>query len=443
MSNYLAVRQSEGAMEDARQSSKTVDEDTGLGSFAIGARHGETVIGVHTSSLSFIESRVETTGNEVLDSRLDGLHGEKPGVIEMPGCTDSVRTLRTGRDEEEISMKSRLVGALASTLTAASLMLAACSTPTTPAPEGSGGTSPEGGGQSAVTVGFIPYHLDTYFAAMERGLKAELANTGGQLIEAVSQDDQGKEAQAFQDLIGRGVDVIVASALDKEGSVAGFQAAHEAGIPVICVNECINDADAKEYAAALVASDNFGLGESSGKRAATFIKENLNNEAHLGILNCDQLGACALRKTGFLKALDDAGVKYEIASDQQEYVVDKAAAVAESMLVANPQINVIFAGTEGSTTGSATAVNAAGLAGKVAVFGVDMSVALGESIMDANPIVIATTGQDGEAQGAEAGKLVAKVMANEPIDPWNILVPGILFSKDDTAAIQAWIEKNK
>ena len=53
--------------------------------------------------------------------------------------------------------------------------------------------------------------------------------------------DAGKEARAMENLTNRGVDVIITSPLDGQGSVPAIRRAAEAGVPVICFNSCIND----------------------------------------------------------------------------------------------------------------------------------------------------------------------------------------------------------
>ena len=79
------------------------------------------------------------------------------------------------------------------------------------------------------------------------------------------------------------------------GEVVVRQAA-EAGIPVICYNTCINDADAQKYVKALVTTDQFKLGYDVGVVAGDYFVAKGIEKPRFGILNCDVYEACVQRK---------------------------------------------------------------------------------------------------------------------------------------------------
>ena len=224
--------------------------------------------------------------------------------------------------------------AVAATAAAALVALSACTAPTSSSPSGSGG--------GTATVGYVELLADTFFSGIETGLHQGLGKNTD--IVTVNYDsDATKETQAYDNLISRGVDVIVTSPLDPDASVAGIRNASQAGIPVVCVNTCINDKDAKKYVTAFVVSDNEQLGKLTGERAAAFIKDRLGGTAHIGILNCDVVALCKVRKKAFTDALDAAGVTYDIAADQEGYQPDAAVPVATAELTAHPEINLMGA----------------------------------------------------------------------------------------------------
>lgn len=323
-------------------------------------------------------------------------------------------------------------------LLALSAGLAACGSDDA---SGSGSGSGDGDGDG-LTVGFVAAHFDSYFTSVRTGLEKAVEADGGEVIAVSSDDDAGKEAQAFQDLISRQVDVIAVSALDPEGTAAGIRSALDAGIPVVCYNACISEELQPELISAFVQSDNTSLGTFTGEYAAKYIKDNLDGKATIGILNCDIFDVCKLRKAGFLEALDAAGIDYEVAADQTEFIADKTPATAESMLTANPEINVMWSATDGGGTGAVSAISGGGLEGKVVVFSTDMSLALGEELKDGS-ILLATTGQDGVGQGDAIYEAAQSAETGSQQDPFETLIPGVLFTVDDLDAVDAWMAENK
>ena len=108
--------------------------------------------------------------------------------------------------------------------------------------------------------------------------------------------------------------------------------------------------------------------------AARYIKEKLGGKAKIAILAYksqvpEQSNA---RTDGFKDALKDLpGV--EIVAEQDAWLAEMATKKAGDILTAHPDLDMIWAANEGGTVGSVLAVKNAGKAGKVAVFGTDVS----------------------------------------------------------------------
>lgn len=304
----------------------------------------------------------------------------------------------------------------------------------------SGGSASSGGG-SAATVGFAQLHADTFFGSIAKGLEQGLP--GGKVSSINYNSDAGKETQAYTDFMTRQVDAIVTSPLDPKGSVSGIRRVAKDGIPVVCVNTCINDADAKKYTKGFVLSDNAALGEETGKYAAEWIKKNLNGTATIAALHCDIFDVCRLRKKNFLAALDKAGIKYKLVAQQLAYEPDKAVPAAEAILTAHSDVDVFWAGNDGAAIGEVKAIQSANKVGKVHVFGTDMSAAMGEALLDPKPVLLTTTGQNGIANGKKAAEIVRAALANKKIEPFVQLVPVINFNVENKADVKKWLAENK
>ena len=296
-------------------------------------------------------------------------------------------------------------------------------------------------GSKALTVGFVELHADTFFGNIDKGMKQALGADGK--VVAVNYDsDAGRESQAYEDLISRQVDAIVTSPLDPKGSVAGIRRAEEAGIPVICVNTCLDEADQAKYTKGFVLSDNAALGAETGRQAAKYIKDKLGGKATIAVLHCDIFDVCKLRKRNFFAQLKRAGVSYTIAAQQQAYEPDKAVPAAEGILTAHPDVNVFWAGNDGAIVGEVKAIQAAA-GSKAKVFGTDMSSAVGEALLSPADILQTTTGQDGIANGKKAIEVVRAALADKPVKPATQLVSVVGFNRSQPATVRQWLAENK
>lgn len=335
-------------------------------------------------------------------------------------------------------MMPRNLRSVALVTAVASIGLTACSSTGSGSPGGSTGSDAQ-----KVTVGFVELHADTFFGQIKQGVQQGLG-PGGEIIAINYDSDAGKEAQAYADLISRGVKAIITSPADPAGSVGGIRNAFKAGIPVICVNTCINDADAQKYVAGFVVSDNTALGTQTGAKAASFIKDKLSNNAQIAMLNCDKFDVCKLRKAGFLKALDDAGVKYTVAADQTAYEPDAAVPVASAELTAHPDVNIMWTSNDGGAIGAIKAIPANGRKGKTFLFGTDVSAPMCEGLLSADNILQSFTGQDGLKNGTKSAEIALKAVQDIKFkaSPFEQLVPVINFDRSDPSSCKKWLADN-
>lgn len=325
---------------------------------------------------------------------------------------------------------------LAVTVAALAAIAAAATGCSTPA-------SSAAGGSDKLAVGFVELHADTFFGNIEKGIKEGLGDTAD-VITVNYNSDATKETQAYDNLISRKVDVIVTSPLDPNASVAGIRNAAQAGIPVICVNTCINDEAAKQYVTAFVVSDNKALGEKTGARAVTFIKEKLDGKAVIGMLNCDKIALCKVRKDAFTKTLDDAGIQYQVVADQEGYEPDASVPIATAELTSHPDINIIWTANDGGAVGAIKAIQSSGNTGKTFVFGTDVSDAMIDAVLSPDNILQSFTGQDGIANGKAIADIAKKLAADPKYKPasFETLVEVVNFDRSDPEGAKAWKSAN-
>ena len=211
-----------------------------------------------------------------------------------------------------------------------------------------------------------------FFGGIQKGIVEGAADSNISLISSNSEGDPAIESEFLDTVIGAGVKAVIMSPVSVEASVPAIERVVEAGIPVVCYNTCRSDEDTERLAGGLVTTNQFDFGKGLGEVAAEHIAAS-GAAARVGFLNCDRYETCQHRKSRFLAALDEAGVDYEVVSDQEGFIADAATQTATEMLTANPDINVMWTANEGGTIGAVLGVQAAGLAGETSVFGSDMS----------------------------------------------------------------------
>jgi ABC-type sugar transport system substrate-binding protein len=119
----------------------------------------------------------------------------------------------------------------------------------------------------------------------------------------------------------------------------------------------------------------------------------------------------------------------EIVARQDAWLAPKAVTVVENILTAHPDVNIIWAANEGGTVGAVMAVKNAGKAGKVVVFGTDISEQIGGFLLSPDNILQAVTGQKPFDIGGMAVETAVKTAKGETVEK-KVALPGILLTRE-------------
>jgi simple sugar transport system substrate-binding protein len=281
---------------------------------------------------------------------------------------------------------------------------------------------------------------DTYFQGIQAGLEEAVAADGGTVIPGISNGDPAAEFQLAQSMIQAQVDAVLMQPAADEASLPAMQAIRDAGITLICYGNCLGVTADPANVDGSIMSDNTALGTGTGTAAIAFIEENLGGKEtiDLAILNCDIASACTLRKAGFIGALESAGYTVNVVSDQEGYLIDVATPVAQSILAANPGIDMMWASNEGGTAGAAIGSAGSG----VPVFGTDISTQIAEFIIDPAGSLQATTGQDPVGTAKGAYEMAKVVLSGGTHSVFNVEIPGIVYDRANLATVEAFLAAN-
>jgi ABC-type sugar transport system substrate-binding protein len=290
-----------------------------------------------------------------------------------------------------------------------------------------------------LTVGAIYLDAQGFYAGVRKGVQVGGSELGKnvQIIETNAGGDVGKEASFIDRLVSAGVQAIILSAVSPDGSVRAVKRAHEAGIPIICYNTCINEKSMKEYVYAYAVGDPFQFGYKIGEvAAADFIKAG-KTAPKIGILNCEFVDVCVQRRLGFEKALGEKVPGFKIVANQEATILDKAISTGEKIITANPDLDALWGESGGAALGAAKAIRKTNNVGKMNAYGSDMTTEIAQEII-AGDVMRGTVDVSGQALGKLALQQAVKAIEKEPQGELIVPNPIDLYTSADQA--KAWLE---
>ena len=342
--------------------------------------------------------------------------------------------------------KKLLALALAMSMTVG---LAACSSGGTDTPSGEStapvGTeteSPAAGGEGNKLIAGIVFQEDQFFKLLSAGYQAAADEYGYEIQMTNTNNDQTRETDALNTYLAQGVAGVAISPLNTQTSPATIADVMDAGMKVAI---CNNALDAFPGAVASYSADNYSFCHQTGEAAVKFIQENYGADEtiNIGVIQFKTQipEQSADRVDGFFAALDEAGINYEIIADQDAWLQDMAVETAGDMISANPDLDIIYAANDGGTVGSVMAVENAGKAGEIFVFGTDGSEQIVDLLKDDTNILQAVTAQDAFQIGYSTVEALVNAIEGTSFEgegETNI-IPGIPLVRGDTEGLDTYL----
>lgn len=205
---------------------------------------------------------------------------------------------------------------------------------------------------SAERIGLvISTQNNPFFVTLKEGAEAKAKELGHDLIVLDSQDNPAKELGNVEDLLVKGVDVLLINPTDSDAVVSSVKAANRSKIPVVTLDRAANGGNVVSH----VASDNVLGGEMAGN----FIVEKLGGKGKVVELEgIPGTTAARDRGTGFNKAA--AGKLEVVAKQAADFDRTKGLNVMENILQAQPEIQAVFAHNDDMALGALKAIEASG-----------------------------------------------------------------------------------
>ena len=279
--------------------------------------------------------------------------------------------------------------------------LAACS---------AGGGNASGGGSNAgaeapAEGGVVGLSVSTlnnpFFVTLVDGAQAKADELGYELIVVDAGDDTAKQTSDIEDLISKGIQVLIVNPVDSDAVAPAIEDVIAAGIKVVAVDRMVNGVDVD----CSIASDNV-LG---AELAAQFLVDTVGEGAKcIELQGVNGASATVDRGAGFHNIADS---KLDVAASQTaNFNRAEGLSVMENLLQANPDVQCVFAHNDEMALGALEA-----LEGKeVVVAGFDATDDAIQSIKDGK--MAATVAQQPDLMGSTAVETAQKLIAGETVE---------------------------
>ncbi len=254
--------------------------------------------------------------------------------------------------------------------------------------------------------------------AQTESMKAEAAKLGYQLVYTDAAGSAAKQVADVNSMIAQGVDVIFLAPREEKPLIPAVMAAKKAGIPVILLDRNVDQSLAKagEDYLTFIGSDFI----DEGKRVAEWLAKNANGKSKIIELEGTTGSSPANdRKKGFDEAIKAAGGFEIVASQTGDFARDKGRQVAEALLQAHPDADVIYAHNDEMAIGAIAAIEAAGkVPGKdILVLSIDGGKEAVQAVVDGkiNAVV-----ECNPRFGPKAFETMTRFAAGDKIEAWVI-----------------------
>jgi ribose transport system substrate-binding protein len=222
-----------------------------------------------------------------------------------------------------------------------------------------------GGGQEGGAKGDMPkrigyvtnYAMHEWYQNVMKGMRDRAGQLGIEIEIIDANLDMAKEVSAAEDLMAKGIDVLIITPVDQKGAEPILRKAEAEGIPVVI------EASAVEGMKTLVAICDYDAGYKGGAETAKLFKKKFNGtQARVMNMDLPALRPCILRCDGFMDGFKSVYTDVvEIHRLDGSGVKDLALQVSTDALTADPNINVIYGCNDDSALGALQAYRAAGL----------------------------------------------------------------------------------
>lgn len=224
-----------------------------------------------------------------------------------------------------------------------------------------------------IKVGYSgPSLVAPFYVTLEATVKRTVEQYGMQYFMADGQGDVAKQVAAIEDLLSKGIQVLIVNPLDPKASVEIVNRAAAQGVHVFIVDSVIDDAAA--YISSLVADNNL-----NGEILGQWLAENKSDELKIAVISGAQGSPAGREKRlGFVRGLADGQLHRNgktnfdiVAQGWGNWSNDGGLKAMEDILVAHPYVNVLLAENDAMAMGAIRAIREMGREDQITILGYD------------------------------------------------------------------------
>jgi ribose transport system substrate-binding protein len=230
-------------------------------------------------------------------------------------------------------------------LASSAMVLAGCSTGNEPT--SAGGSS--GSASKGCSIGMTQINQTAvFFTQMNEGAQQAAKEAGCDLTIANANNDSARQNSDIENFVSQSVTGIIVVAIDVNGVLPAVKAARAQGIKVVAIDAKLEDGAVETF----VGVDN----EKAGAEAANWMKDqNLIQGKSYGVVDAKNSFIQNQREKSFRGVVDAAGANYK-QSVNGDNVQEKAAAAAQDLVTAQPDLDFIYTTGEPATVGGVAAL---------------------------------------------------------------------------------------
>jgi ribose transport system substrate-binding protein len=271
-----------------------------------------------------------------------------------------------------------------------------------------------GGGQEGPVVGFTTITLtDPFFVRLNNGMKEAAQRRGVDLIINNPNGDPTAQANAIENFTQQQVDVIIVDPIDPNGVLPSMRAAKEAGIPVMAVDEVLEDVD---FIDASVGHDNREVGKRLGEELVEE-QRRTGEDYRVGIVQTFDAPIENTRVAGFQEAVSGNPNIEVVGRTDAKFNVERAATGAENLITSDPKLNWFYTTGGNYGIGVWSAIQSQGKQGDVRFLGWDMTEQLVAPMKNGTYLMAAQ--QDAKGIGETAIDVAVRLSEGEEVPRFN------------------------
>jgi len=203
-----------------------------------------------------------------------------------------------------------------------------------------------------------------FYIVMRKGVESRAKELGWEVRVVTANEDVNRQVNGVMDLVAQKVDGVLISPIDAVATAAAYEAAHNANIPIISIARAAKS----PYQTLFVAMDNTRVGRDIGAWAASAV----GGKGKVAMIS-GPAGADVFKELA-------AGFKASVAEHPGLEIVyehtgaltrERGLTQAEDILVAHPDVRVIYGGNDELALGAAQAVAAAGKKSDIIITGLN------------------------------------------------------------------------